>query len=163
VGLVDKTLLPEPVDVVTPVPPLATGRVPVTPVVKGKPVTLVITPEAGVPRAGVTSVGLLAKTLAPVPVSSVNIAAKFALDGVAKNVAAPVARPDTPVEIGRPVAFVKVPEAGVPKVGVVNEGLVKCVFCCAKFVPSLQIVIVLPAGIATPVPAAVVLPKTVEL
>jgi hypothetical protein len=27
-GLVDKTLLPEPVDVVTPVPPAATGNVP---------------------------------------------------------------------------------------------------------------------------------------
>lgn len=34
VGDVDKTLLPEPVEVVTPVPPLATGRVPVTFVVK---------------------------------------------------------------------------------------------------------------------------------
>ena len=28
VGLVDKTLLPEPVEVVTPVPPAKTGRVP---------------------------------------------------------------------------------------------------------------------------------------
>ena len=32
-GLVDKTLLPEPVEEVTPVPPLATGKVPVTSVV----------------------------------------------------------------------------------------------------------------------------------
>jgi hypothetical protein len=30
VGDVDKTLLPEPVDVVTPVPPLVTAKVPVT-------------------------------------------------------------------------------------------------------------------------------------
>ena len=59
VGLLDNTLLPEPVDVVTPVPPLATGRVPVTPVVSGSPVTLVITPLAGVPKAGVVSVGLV--------------------------------------------------------------------------------------------------------
>ena len=41
------------------VPPLATGSVPVTPVAKGKPVTLVITPEAGVPKAGATSVLLV--------------------------------------------------------------------------------------------------------
>jgi hypothetical protein len=42
------------VDVV-PVPPLAIGKVPVTPVVNGKPVTLVITPDAGVPSAGVVN------------------------------------------------------------------------------------------------------------
>src|SRR3990167_6022577 len=39
------------------VPPLATGRTPVTPVVKGNPVALVRTPEAGVPRAGVVRTG----------------------------------------------------------------------------------------------------------
>ena len=33
-GEVDKTTAPEPVEVVTPVPPLATGRVPVTLVVR---------------------------------------------------------------------------------------------------------------------------------
>ena len=47
------------VSAVAPVPPLATGSVPVTPVAKGKPVTLVITPEAGVPKAGATSVLLV--------------------------------------------------------------------------------------------------------
>lgn len=36
---------------VIPVPPLATGKVPVTPVVKGSPVALVNVAEAGVPRA----------------------------------------------------------------------------------------------------------------
>ena len=35
--------------------------------------------------------------------------------------------------------------------------------CTAMFVPSDQIETVLPAGTATPVPAAVVLPSTVEL
>ena len=40
------------------VPPFATGNTPVTPVVSGKPVTLVMTPDAGVPSAGVTSDGL---------------------------------------------------------------------------------------------------------
>ena len=62
-----------------------------TPVVRGKPVALVITPLAGVPRAGVTSVGDVANTKAPVPVSSVTAVARFALDGVARNVPTPVA------------------------------------------------------------------------
>lgn len=35
----------------TPVPPLAAERVPVTPVVNGRPVALVSVPEDGVPRA----------------------------------------------------------------------------------------------------------------
>ena len=47
---------------------------------------------------GVVSAGEFAKTFAPVPVSSVNAAAKFAEDGVAKKVATFVPRPDTPVE-----------------------------------------------------------------
>jgi hypothetical protein len=71
---------------------------------------------------GVTSVGLVAKTLAPLPVSSVKAAAKFALDGVARKVATPVPRPDTPVAIGRPVAFVKVALVGVPRIGVTRVG-----------------------------------------
>ena len=72
--------------------------------------------------AGSVSVGLVANTLAPVPVSSVNNAARFALDGVARNVAAPVPSPETPVEIGSPVQLVKVPLAGVPSAGVVSIG-----------------------------------------
>ena len=88
------------------------------------PVTLVITPEAGVPNAGVTNVGLVANTNAPVPVSFVTAANKFALEGVAKNVATPEARPDTPVLIGRPVQLVNVPLDGVPKTGVTKVGLV---------------------------------------
>jgi hypothetical protein len=50
------------------VPPLAMGSVPVTPVVNGKPVAFVNVPEVGVPRMGVTSVGLVARTTLPVPV-----------------------------------------------------------------------------------------------
>jgi hypothetical protein len=131
-------------------------------------VQLVNVPEEGVPRAGVTSVGLVAKTKAPEPVSPVTAAAKLAEDGVAKNVATPEPNPEMPVATGKPVQFVNVPESGVPSVGVVivglaNVGEIKCVFCWAKFVPSLHTVIVLPAGMATPVPAAVVLPITVEL
>jgi len=43
--------------VAVPLPPLATGKMPVTPVVKGKPVRLVAVPDAGVPRVGVTITG----------------------------------------------------------------------------------------------------------
>ena len=152
-------------------------------------------PEAGVPNAGVTKVGLVANTKAPEPVSSETAAARLALEGVAKNVATPVPRPEIPVATGSPVAFVKVAEEGVPNAGVtkvglvdkttfpepvedvtpvppratdnvpvvpaiigspvafvnvaadgvprsgvVNEGEFRCVFCCVKFVPSLQTV-----------------------
>lgn len=79
-------------------------------------------PEAGVPNAGVTSVGELAKTNAPVPVSSVTAEARFAEDGVARNVATPAPNPDTPVEIGKPVAFVNVALEGVPSAGVTSVG-----------------------------------------
>ena len=179
--------------VVAPVPPLANGKVPVTPVVNGNPVAFVKVPEAGVPntgavkvglvkvlfvkvsvpakvakvpdaagkvmavpvpatagaemvavpevapekpilvavatpKVGVTKVGLVAKTKAPVPVSSVTAANTLALVGVAKAVATPVPNPLTPVAIGNPVAFVKVPDAGVPNTGAVNVGLVKVLF-----------------------------------
>lgn len=52
------------------VPPLAVGSMPVTPVVSGKPVAFVRVPDDGVPSAGVTRVGEVAKTKAPLPVSS---------------------------------------------------------------------------------------------
>ena len=57
-----------PAAVVAPVPPLATGRDPVTPVVRGSPVAFVKTPEAGVPKAGVISTGLVNVLLASVSV-----------------------------------------------------------------------------------------------
>ena len=50
-----------------PVPPLATGRIPVTPVVKGKPLAFVKVTDVGVPRTGVTSVGEIDSTLLPDP------------------------------------------------------------------------------------------------
>jgi hypothetical protein len=56
---------------VKPVPPFAIGKVPVTPVLNGKPVALVKTPLAGVPKAGVTRVGDVFKTTDPDPVDAV--------------------------------------------------------------------------------------------
>ena len=136
---------------VLPVPPLATGRVPVTPVVSGNPVALVSVPEAGVPKAPPFNTGAPAEPTL-----------------TAKAVATPVPNPEIPVDTGKPVAFVSVPEVGVPSAGAVSVGLamvgeMRWVFCWAKFVPSLHTVIVLPAGMVTAWPAAVVLPITVEL
>lgn len=105
VGLVDNTTAVVPVDDVTPVPPLATGSVPVTPVVSGKPVKLVAVPEVGVPNAPPLV------TKAPdEPTATPNAVATF------------VPNPLTPVDIGKPVQEVNVPELGVPNTGVVSVG-----------------------------------------
>jgi hypothetical protein len=125
VGAVPKTSAPDPVspvtadarfeldgvarNVATPVPS------PETPVEIGNPVAFVSVPLDGVPRAGVTNVGEFAKTAAPVPVSSVKAERRLALDGVASQLATPVPRPLTSVEIGSPVALVKIPLDGVPR------------------------------------------------
>ena len=54
--------------VVWPVPPLAIPKVPVTPVDKGKPVALVNVADVGVPKTGVTNVGLVVSaTVVPEP------------------------------------------------------------------------------------------------
>ena len=66
------------------------------------------------PTFGVTRVGVFANTNEPDPVSSVTALARLALVGVARNVATLAPSPDTPVEIGRPVQEVRVPEDGVP-------------------------------------------------
>lgn len=117
------------------------------------PVMFVPTSVDGVPRLGVTKVGLFESTTLTVPVEEVTPVPPLATGSV----------PVTPEVRGRPVALVRTPDAGVPNTGDVKEGDVRCVFCWAKLVPSDQTVIVLPAGIATPAPAAVVLPRTVEL
>jgi hypothetical protein len=86
------------------------------------PVMFVPTNADGVPRAGVTKVGLLANTKAPDPVSSETAEARLADDGVAKNVATPAPNPLTPVDIGSPVALVNVADVGVPRAGVTSVG-----------------------------------------
>ena len=70
----------------------------------------------------VVKVGEVAKVSAPLPVSSVTAAARFADDGVARKVATPVPRPETPVLIGNPVQLVSVPLIGVPSAGVTSVG-----------------------------------------
>ncbi len=96
---------------------------PLTPVEIGSPVQFVSVPDDGVPRTGVTKVGLVANTLSPEPVFVVSAVARFAEDGVARNEATPVPSPDTPVATGKPVQFVKVPLVGVPRTGVTSVGV----------------------------------------
>jgi hypothetical protein len=84
--------------------------------------TLLILVAVATPNTGVTRVGDVANTFTPVPVLSVSADAKLADEGVPKKVATPVAKPDTPVEIGRPVQLVRVPEDGVPNAGVMKVG-----------------------------------------
>jgi hypothetical protein len=84
--------------------------------------TLLILVAVATPKTGVTRVGDVANTKSPEPVSSVTADAKLADEGVPKKVATPVAKPDTPVEIGRPVQLVRVPEDGVPNAGVTSDG-----------------------------------------
>ena len=88
----------------------------------GNPVAFVNVIALGVPKLGVTKVGLVANTREPDPVSSVTAEAKLALVGVAKNVATPVPRPLIPVDIGNPVALVNVTDVGVPSAGVTSVG-----------------------------------------
>lgn len=127
-GDVAKTNTPVPVSSVTAVIRFADEGVarnaatpdpkPLIPVPTGSPVVFVNTPLAGVPSAGVTSVGDVANTSAPEPVSSVTAVARLALDGAPRKVAIPAASPDTPDPIGSPVALVSVPLDGVPRAGV---------------------------------------------
>jgi hypothetical protein len=87
------------------------------------PVKAKLVPVA-TPKVGVVKVGLVPNTKAPEPVSSEIADTKFELVGVAKNDATPVPNPLTPEAIGRPEAFVKVAELGVPNAGVIKVGLV---------------------------------------
>ena len=86
------------------------------------------------PRTGVTSVGVVANTAAPVPVSSVNAVLRLALLGVAKKAATLAPNPLMPVVTGNPVQLVKVPLAGVPSAGATNVELVNKSALVTRFV-----------------------------
>ena len=75
--------------VASPVPPLADESVPVTPVVRGKPVPLVNVTEAGVPKTGATRVGPDERTLLPEPVLVVTPVPPLATASVPANVIVP--------------------------------------------------------------------------
>ena len=113
--------------VVAPVPPEVTARAEAsvrTPALEKDDVA--VEPNPQLPRqdravveafanvAVPEKVGDAENTRFPEPVSSVTAEERLELEGVARNVATPVPSPETPVEIGRPVAFVRTREAGVP-------------------------------------------------
>ena len=116
-------------------PPLATGKVPVTPVVRGKPTRFVAFPLVGVPNNGVTRVGLVDKTDEPVPVEVVTPVPPLFTANV----------PVVPATMGKPVALVRVAADGVPKLGVVKVGEVE------------RTTLPVPVEVVTPVP-----PRTTE-
>jgi hypothetical protein len=132
VGDVLNTLFPEPVEVVTPVPPLATGRVPVTCVARftvplrppvGYPVQLAKLPEVGVPRRGVTRVGDALRTTDPVPVEAVTPVPPLATGRVPVTCVVKLTVP-LKLAVVYPVQFVNTPDVGVPRRGVTRVGLV---------------------------------------
>ena len=123
------------------------------------------------PITGVTSVGDVANTRAPEPVSSVTAAARLADEGVPRKVATLAPRPDTPVLIGRPVALVRVADEGVPRAGVTSVGEV---LSTTEPVPVDEVTPVpplatarVPATVTTPCVAALgvrpVVPKPMEV
>ena len=112
--------------VVAPVPPFAIGKVPVTPVVNGKPVAFVNTPDAGVPNAGAVKVGevkvLFVKVSVPANVAKVPDAAGkvMAIPVPATAGAEIVAVPDVEPANANEVAEAT-PKVGVTKVGEVAK------------------------------------------
>ena len=122
-----------------------------TPVVSGSPVRLVATPDVGVPKIGVTRVGLVAKTFAPDPVSSVNAVASWAEVNEPSEAALPT-EVTAPVKLALvvtlpavspaavPVMFVPTKADGVPSAGVTNVG------------ELLRTTLVVPVLVVTPVP-----------
>jgi hypothetical protein len=83
----------------------------------GYPVQYCKLPLPGVPntgeiKVGLVSVGLVANTADPLPVSSVSAAARFALEGVVRNVVTPVPVPVTPLR-GTLAATVALPTVTV--------------------------------------------------
>jgi hypothetical protein len=123
VGLVDKTTLPVPVLVVTPVPPLATAKVPVSVIVPDEVIGPPVVDKPVVPPATLIDVTVpaLAGGVAQDPSPRQNVVAD-ALVPEFKLVTGKL--PVTPVVSGKPVALVNVTLIGVPSVGDVMVGLV---------------------------------------
>lgn len=159
VGDALNTVLPVPVDVVTPVPPFPTATTPVTldavPVVfwfKVGKLQLAKLPVDGVPRAGVTNVGEFANTLAPLPVLSVRAVARLAEVKDPKEVTLLPLELTAPERLGIvltvvavklvavPVILVPTRVEGVPRFGVIKVGEV------------LSTLLPLPVLVVTPVP-----------
>lgn len=83
------------------------------------------------PNAGVTRVGLVPNTRAPLPVSPVTAAAKLAELGVARNVATPVPKPEIPAR-GAEVAAI------VPVLAVAKLAPAPTTIAAVVFVPEVR-------------------------
>ena len=103
----------KPLALLTAIPKAVAAPVPRpdTPVLIGRPVPFVKVADVGVPRIGVTNVGLVEAEIAPVP-----------LRAEPKAVAMFAPSPLMPVDTGSPVALVSVPLAGIPRAGVTSVG-----------------------------------------
>lgn len=109
---------------VAPVPPFAIGKIPITPLVNGKPMALVNVPEAGMPNAGAVKMGavkvLFVKVSVPAKVAKVPEApGKVIVVVPATAGAAKVAVPE--VDPAKPTLVAE----AAPKVGVTNVGEVE--------------------------------------
>src|SRR6185312_72044 len=99
-------------------------------------------------------VGAVPKTLAPVPVSSVRRAARFALVAVPRNVAAPVARPVT-----LPIAGVQV----AAEIAVVRPFAFCVVVMQDVALPNVPTLLLTVARVTAPPDATVASPENNEL
>jgi hypothetical protein len=101
-------------DALVPLLRLATGRLPVTPVLRGRPVAFVSTPDAGVPNAGVVNVG--AVRVSPAMVVVVLLAATEVeprVMGKPEELGAPPSTMSTPLE-ARTTEWPEVPADAMP-------------------------------------------------
>ena len=141
-------------------------------------VSVIATTDSVYPEiVGVVSVGDVPKTLAPVPVSSVNSAARFALDGVPRKVRAPAAvvvvegAAPAPPPMTKALAakaadvaqVVPLEKYGIPPdvPAIVNAGVVVAV--ATETIPPVQLTLVtvpLPAGLDQDGAAPVVAVRT---
>jgi hypothetical protein len=117
--------VPVKVSVLLTVAVLPSAIVSVDPVAGAVMATLLRLVAVATPSVGVTSVGLVAKTSDPDPVSSVTAAARFADEGVCIHVTTPLPSDVTPVP----------PEATGKALPSVRE--VRCVTASTTLVPSL--------------------------
>ena len=123
VGEPDSTTFVVPVEVVTPVPPLATGSAVPLYVIARVPLVVIGLPDTD------SRLGILAATLVTVPLPAVGVTqVPSPRQYVLADADVPEFKlvtgkfPVTPVVKGRPVAFVKVADCGVPRIGVTKVG-----------------------------------------
>jgi hypothetical protein len=115
-------------DALVPLFRLVTGRLPVTPVVRGKPVAFVSIPDAGVPSAGATNVLLLIVWALVLKVNSSTTLAKSGIVRVVAPTVWEVRAIDTNCPLvsssGDAAEVARLVALATPNTGVTNVGLV---------------------------------------